>query len=87
MVLHVLWYLRECLINAKINAKLLLGSTVIFKARSSWPEHHAVFAPLSLDHKQDVPAGGPGSDPGMRHPAHSEAARIVLRAGIGVCFS
>lgn len=54
----MLWYLRECLINAKINAKLLLGSTVIFKARSSWPEYHAVFAPLSLDPKQDVPAGG-----------------------------
>lgn len=65
----MLWYLRECLINAKTNAKLLLGSTVIFKARSPWPEYHAVFAPLSLDPKQDVPAGGARLRP--RHEAAS----------------
>lgn len=69
VVLHVLWHLSECLINAKINAKVWLGSTVIFQARSSWPEYHAVFAPLSLDPKQDVPAGGARLRP--RHEASS----------------
>lgn len=69
VVLHVLWHLRECLINAKINANLLLGSIVIFKARSSWLEYHAVFAPLSLGPKQDASAGGARLRP--RHEASS----------------
>lgn len=47
-VLHMVQYLGVCLINAKI--KLLLDSKVILIA--------CMFAPLSMDPKQGLAAGG-----------------------------